>query len=138
MPMPLQTLSPKNRSTNASNIIAGNAATFPKKGSTTAPVPATGSAAVSVLPKDYKSRSEQTTPALESNTKRRRQYGQERRALKRELRIAFSDTDAGTFERPEGTSCIAYGDTFERLGGTSCLSRNSHSNESENNVMFVL
>jgi hypothetical protein len=124
--------------TAASIPIVGNAAISPKEGSTTAPVPATGSAAVSVLLKDYRPRSEQTTPALESNTKRRRLYGRGRRAFKRELRIAFSDTDAETFERPEGTSCIAYGDTFERPDGTSCLSRNSHLNESVNDVRLVL
>ena len=69
----------------------GNAAISPKEGSTTAPVPATGSAAVSVLLKDYKPRSEQTTPALESNTKRRRLYGREHLALKRELRMCAND-----------------------------------------------
>jgi hypothetical protein len=89
-----------------------------------------------VLPQTTLS-SKQKADELQGVVKRRRLYGRERRALKRELRFAFSETDAEPFERPDGTSCIIPNDTFERPDGTSCLCVESHLNVPPNGDMSV-
>ena len=105
------------------------------RGNTPASIPAQGSAVTSVFPHNTK-RSKQNADELRHVLKRRL-YNRERRALKRELREAFSETGAETFERPDGTSCITNTDTFERPDGTSCLNAESHLNVPVNEVVSV-
>ena len=104
----------------------------PQEGDTLAPIPTSGSAGKRVLPQATLG-SEQKADELQGVVKRRRL----RRAQKRELRLAFSETDAKTLERPDGTNCIISNDTLERPDGTNCVCIESHSNVPPNGEMSV-
>jgi hypothetical protein len=104
----------------------------PQEGDTLAPIPTSGSAGKRVLPQATLG-SEQKADELQGVVKRRRL----RRSQKRELRLAFSETDAKTLERPDGTNCIISNDTLERPDGTNCLCIESHSNVPPNRDMSV-
>ena len=148
---PLLTLSPKKGSTTAPIPLSGSEVNNvrphvpvrPKQeadelqgalqeGNTLAPIPSSGSAGNSVLLQKTVG-VQREADELQGVVKRRRL----RRAQKRELRVAFSETDAETLERPDGTNCIISDDTLERPDGTNCRCIESHLNVSANDGMSV-